>query len=152
MSNNENKAKGTDNTKSPAKKAPTKAEKTLADAQVKAEEIKATAIAEAEKIVADAQAEALEIENDAKGEAGDIVADANKEALVITEQMQVQRDKDDLSRGEPDLDSDTQPYRNEGKVNLFTEGGRCNPNQTVNLTLDQAGKYKGLVPCTTANE
>jgi len=148
----DNKSKSNDNAKGGAKATPAKTAQALNQANAEAEKIKADAIAEAEKIVAGAKAEAEEIESDAKGEAGDIIADAKKEAVEVSAEAQADRDKDDLSRGESDLGSDLQPYRNEGTVNLFTEAGRCNPNKTVMLTVEQAGQYKGLVPCNTANE
>ncbi len=38
-------------------------------------------------------------------------------------------------------------FYNSGTENVFTEGGRCMPNQAVQLTADQAKQYKSLKPC-----
>ena len=38
-------------------------------------------------------------------------------------------------------------YKNTGKVNLFTEAGRCPPNGIVALYAEQAITYKGLEKC-----
>jgi len=36
------------------------------------------------------------------------------------------------------------PYKNITTKNIFTEAGRCRPDQTVMLNGSQARKYKGL--------
>lgn len=151
--NNKSKSSNADNAKSGTETASEETAQANAEAMAEAEKIKADAIAEAEKIVADAnqvlanaQTEATEIENDAKGEAGDIVADAQKDAQAIAEQSQ--RDRDDKSRGAIAEDADLQPFRNvTARTNVFTERGRCRPNETIMLTVDEGQGHKGLEQC-----
>lgn len=38
-------------------------------------------------------------------------------------------------------------YRNGTKFNIFTGSGRCMPGQTVEMTEDEAKRYKGLDLC-----
>jgi len=44
----------------------------------------------------------------------------------------------------PVKEPEYQTYKNTSTVNVFTEGGRCRPNGTVELTDSEALQYKDL--------
>ena len=163
-----NKSKTDDKPKAGAETAQEKTAQANNEATAEAEEIKVTATAEAEQIVATANEQAENIVNDAKAEAESILGEANDSAHEKSREIisgaqteaeeikaQAMREADDLSNG---LDTDDtveqtgkRAYRNTGGKNLFTEGGRCRPNETVMLTDREAESYTALELCRNDN-
>jgi hypothetical protein len=80
-------------------------------------------------------------------EAKEKKAPAKKDAGQIADEAEAASKPEAKPAKMPEAEKGKAWYVNKSTFNVYTEGGRCMPEQTVQLTPEEAKQYKGLEPC-----